>query len=156
MNSALATETRVDGVFSCCHVPSLAGFSELVVSVILVSAAVPLLLLILILIYKRCSHSHGSGVRAAARQDGEVWNDYEMQEHVQTPDAGNDLHTNISDSPYYNTIHFRAGGGPPTPRPSSSACEYTTLKFVRGPSDRGAAEDPIYSNVNEPKLDRKI
>ncbi|XP_035487804.1 polymeric immunoglobulin receptor-like isoform X1 [Scophthalmus maximus] len=135
---------------------SRAGFSELVVSVILVSAAVPLLLLILILIYKRCSHSHGSGVRAAARQDGEVWNDYEMQEHVQTPDAGNDLHTNISDSPYYNTIHFRAGGGPPTPRPSSSACEYTTLKFVRGPSDRGAAEDPIYSNVNEPKLDRKI
>ncbi|XP_040888924.1 uncharacterized protein LOC121178700 isoform X2 [Toxotes jaculatrix] len=118
----------------------IVGRSEAVIAVIICVAVLLMLMLILILIYKRFSHSKNTTNRAAAQHTRED-NVYEdIQENLQKPDTGNamstiyahaNLYTNPSSSLLYSSISFqKAGGEALMSDPSSSACEYSTLKFI--------------------------
>uniref|UniRef100_A0A8C4GZX5 Immunoglobulin domain-containing protein n=1 Tax=Dicentrarchus labrax TaxID=13489 RepID=A0A8C4GZX5_DICLA len=133
--------------------------SQVVITVGVCVAVLLLLLfvIILILIYKR-----------------ELLPDYvyeEVQVYVQKPDSGNavttiyataNFPTNPSASLHYSTINFKnssdkAGGEAVILKPSSSACEYSTVKNSQSPTystvnePSRSPEDPLYSTVNKPK-----
>lgn len=67
--------------------------------------------------------------------------------------------TNQSDSLCYSTIKFqkisdKAGGEALVPKPSSSACEYATVKYTVNPtystvSQSSSSKEPPYSTVTQ-------
>uniref|UniRef100_A0A3Q1HTZ4 Immunoglobulin V-set domain-containing protein n=1 Tax=Acanthochromis polyacanthus TaxID=80966 RepID=A0A3Q1HTZ4_9TELE len=93
----------------------------------------------------------------------------EIQERVQIPDSENALNTiyvtaNLPADPtpslHYSTIHFqsspdRAGREALIPKPSSSACQYSTVKYSRSSTDSAVSQpsgptgEPLYSTVNK-------
>ncbi|XP_044039615.1 uncharacterized protein LOC122870041 isoform X2 [Siniperca chuatsi] len=95
----------------------------------------------------------------------------EIQQHVQKPDSGNAMNTiyatanfptNPSDSLHYSSINFqsssgRAGGEALILKPSSAACEYSTVKYSQSPTystvnqPSRSSQDPLYSTVNKPQ-----
>ncbi|XP_038551882.1 CMRF35-like molecule 1 isoform X3 [Micropterus salmoides] len=146
------------------------GGSQVVVTVIVCVAVLLLLfVLILILIYKRFSHLMNTRKGAAAQNIREDYVYEEIQQPVQAPDSGNEMNTiyatanfptNPSASLHYSTINFqsssdRVGGETVILKPSSAACEYSTVKqnpaycTVNQPSS--SSEDPLYTTVNKPQ-----
>uniref|UniRef100_A0AAQ5Z0R6 Immunoglobulin V-set domain-containing protein n=1 Tax=Amphiprion ocellaris TaxID=80972 RepID=A0AAQ5Z0R6_AMPOC len=93
----------------------------------------------------------------------------EIQERLQIPDSENEMNTiyvtanlpaNPTPSLHYSTIHFqsspdRAGREALIPKPSSSACQYSTVKCSRSPTDSAVSQpsgptgEPLYSTVNK-------
>lgn len=128
-----------------------------------------LLAALLIFIYKRWSvPKHNTN--AAAETHPKENNIYEdIRERIQIPDSENAMKTvyvtanlpaNPTPSLHYCTIHFqsspdRAGSEALIPKPSSSACEYSTVKYSRSPTDSavsqpsGPSGEPLYSTVNK-------
>uniref|UniRef100_A0A7N6B6T5 Immunoglobulin V-set domain-containing protein n=1 Tax=Anabas testudineus TaxID=64144 RepID=A0A7N6B6T5_ANATE len=136
----------------------LTGRSHTIMTVIM-CALLLLLVLILILIYKSKNINYQSDY------------DYEeMQESLQKPGSETaatafyatvNVPTDQSDSLCYSTINFqkssfKAGGEAAALKPSSSVCEYDTVKHkaspiystVRQPS---SSAEPLYSTVNKTK-----
>uniref|UniRef100_A0A8P4KPD1 Immunoglobulin V-set domain-containing protein n=1 Tax=Dicentrarchus labrax TaxID=13489 RepID=A0A8P4KPD1_DICLA len=155
-----STQTLVDCVlnrsgFILCCVLCVAGGSQVVITLVVCVAVLLLLLfvIILILIYKRkkphSRHLHLDYVYE------------EVQDYVQKPDSGNAVTT------IYATANFptnpsaslsdKAGGEAVILKPSSSACEYSTVKNSQSPTystvnePSRSPEDPLYSTVNKPK-----
>lgn len=142
------------------------GVSEAIISVI-VCVAVLLFVILMILIYKRFSDSKNTGNGAAACRTKEDCTYEEIQERLQLPDSENATNTiyatvsspNPAPSTYYATINFQnsdeAAGE--TVRLSYSACEYSTVKFPKCPTDSSdtqlhrPTEEPLYSTVNKPR-----
>ncbi|XP_038551884.1 uncharacterized protein LOC119885741 isoform X4 [Micropterus salmoides] len=129
---------------------------SLVVVTLIVCVVVLLLLLfvlILILIYKRFSHLKNTRKGAEAQNIREDYVYEEIQQHIQTTVSGNDMNmiyanvnfpTNPSASQHYSSINFqscsdRVGGEAVILKPSSAACEYSTVK-----------QNPSYWTVNQP------
>ncbi|XP_045884556.1 polymeric immunoglobulin receptor-like [Micropterus dolomieu] len=145
------------------------GDSPVIITVIVCVAVLLLLLLIFILIYKRYSHSKNTRKGAAAQNIREDYVYEEIQQPVQAPDSGIEMNTiyananfptNPSASLHYSTINFqsssdRADGEAVILKPSSAACEYSTVKqsetysTVNQPSS--SSEDPLYTTVNKPQ-----
>ncbi|XP_039467921.1 CMRF35-like molecule 8 [Oreochromis aureus] len=142
------------------------GVSEAIISVI-VCVAVLLFVILMILIYKRFSDSKNTGNGAAACRTKEDCTYEEIQERLQLPDSENATNTiyatvsspNPAPSTHYATINFQnsdeAAGE--TVRLSYSACEYSTVKFPKCPTDSSdtqlyrPTEEPLYSTVNKPR-----
>ncbi|KAG7236865.1 hypothetical protein INR49_000169 [Caranx melampygus] len=87
----------------------------------------------------------------------------EIHELRPTPESGNAMNsiyvtancpTNPSASLHYSTINFHKAGGE-TPRPSSTGCEYSTVKFTQSPKTviqpSPSTADALYSTVNKPQ-----
>ncbi|XP_071351512.1 CMRF35-like molecule 1 isoform X4 [Trachinotus anak] len=145
------------------------GFEVIITVIVCVAVLLLLLVLILILICKRFSHSKKTRNGTTAQHVREDYVYEEIQEHLPKPDRGNamdtiyvsvNLPTNPSASLHYSTINFqnsseKAGGK--TPKPSSSACEYSTVKTIQSPTyltviqPSTSMEDTLYSTVNKPQ-----
>ncbi|KAL3978797.1 hypothetical protein ACER0C_019859 [Sarotherodon galilaeus] len=142
------------------------GVSEAIISVI-VCVAVLLFVILMILIYKRFSSSKNTGNGAAACRTKEDCTYEEIQERLQLSDSENATSTiyatisspNPAPSTHYATINFQnsdeAAGE--TVRLCYSACEYSTVKFPKCPTDLSdtqlhrPTEEPVYSTVNKPR-----
>ncbi|XP_045885516.1 polymeric immunoglobulin receptor-like [Micropterus dolomieu] len=181
-STTLSAESRVSPTSSTSPVISTQsttvsaesrGGSQVVVTVIVCVAVLLLLfVLILILIYKRFSHLMNTRKGAAAQNIREDYVYEEIQQPVQAPDSGNEMNTiyananlptNPSASLHYSTINFqsssdRADGEAVILKPSSAACEYSTVKqnpsywTVNQPSS--SSEEPLYTTVNKPQQHR--
>ncbi|XP_051272268.1 CMRF35-like molecule 8 isoform X10 [Dicentrarchus labrax] len=167
------TSTSTSPVSSTATSAERDGGSQVVITVGVCVAVLLLLLfvIILILIYKRRSHSKHTRTGAAAQHTREDYVYEEVQVYVQKPDSGNavttiyataNFPTNPSASLHYSTINFKnssdkAGGEAVILKPSSSACEYSTVKNSQSPTystvnePSRSPEDPLYSTVNKPK-----
>ncbi|GAA6230916.1 CMRF35-like molecule 8 isoform X1, partial [Lates japonicus] len=128
-----------------------------------------MLLLISILISKRFSRSKNTKNEAKAQHIREANVYEEIQECLQKPDTGNTTNTiyatanfpmNPPASLHYSTINFQNSsdkGEARIPRPSSSVCEYTTVKSIQSPANSPvvqqsrSTEDPLYATVNKPQ-----
>ncbi|XP_044040271.1 uncharacterized protein LOC122870256 [Siniperca chuatsi] len=147
-STAASTESRVSTTSSTSPVssnPIAAAYRSfpVLVTVIICVAVLLLFVLIFILIYKRLIHSKNTRNGAAAQYIKEDYVYEEIQQHVQKPDSGNAMNTiyatanfptNPSDSLHYSSINFqsssgRAGGEALILKPSSAACEYSTVKY---------------------------
>ncbi|XP_063329441.1 uncharacterized protein LOC134627360 [Pelmatolapia mariae] len=142
------------------------GVSEAIISVI-ICVAVLLFVILMILIYKRFSRSKNTGNGAAACRTKEDCTYEEIQERLQlsySENATNTIYATVSSpnpapSTHYATINFqnsdKAAGE--TVRLSYSACEYSTVKFPKCPTDSSdtqlhrPTEEPLYSTVNKPR-----
>ncbi|XP_026205829.1 polymeric immunoglobulin receptor-like isoform X2 [Anabas testudineus] len=145
------------------------GRSHTIMTVIM-CALLLLLVLILILIYKRIFCSTNRRNETATQHNREDYDYEEMQESLQKPGSETaatafyatvNVPTDQSDSLCYSTINFqkssfKAGGEAAALKPSSSVCEYDTVKHkaspiystVRQPS---SSAEPLYSTVNKTK-----
>ncbi|XP_035858104.1 CMRF35-like molecule 8 [Sander lucioperca] len=104
---------------------------------------------------------------AAAAQHKEEYIYEEIQEQPHNPDSGNAMNTmyataNFPTSPsaslHYSTVNFKnrsdkAGAEILLTKPSSSACEYSTVKNSQSQTsstvNQPSSEDPLYSTVNK-------
>ncbi|XP_023125830.2 uncharacterized protein LOC111568417 isoform X1 [Amphiprion ocellaris] len=124
---------------------------------------------LLIFIYKRWSapkHNTNAAAEMYPKENNII---EEIQERLQIPDSENEMNTiyvtanlpaNPTPSLHYSTIHFqsspdRAGREALIPKPSSSACQYSTVKCSRSPTDSAVSQpsgptgEPLYSTVNK-------
>uniref|UniRef100_A0A8C9YR05 Immunoglobulin V-set domain-containing protein n=1 Tax=Sander lucioperca TaxID=283035 RepID=A0A8C9YR05_SANLU len=151
---------------------------EIITVTVCVSVVVLLLLfvLILILIYKRKSyywfaehqtHAHMVHTKPHGRYLHPEYIYEEIQEQPHNPDSGNAMNTmyataNFPTSPsaslHYSTVNFKnrsdkAGAEILLTKPSSSACEYSTVKNSQSQTsstvNQPSSEDPLYSTVNK-------
>ncbi|KAK2861588.1 hypothetical protein Q5P01_001121 [Channa striata] len=147
------------------------GSSSVVIGIICVTLLMLLFVLISILLYKRfsCSKNPRNETAAAAKQNSEDYIYEEIQEPLQNPDSDNALVTTIyatasfppdpSASLRYMAIDFKmrsdkAGDETPVLRPSSTRCEYSTVKDRHSPTlnhPSRSAEEPLYSTVKHPE-----
>ncbi|XP_050930244.1 CMRF35-like molecule 8 isoform X7 [Lates calcarifer] len=148
---------------------SRAGLQTVMIVIPCVAVLLLLLLLISFLIYKRFSRSKNTKNEANAQHIREANIYEEIQECLQKPDTGNTttiIYTTASfpmnppASLHYSTINFQNSsdkGEARIPRPSSSICEYTTVKSIQSPADSPvvqrsrSTEDPLYTTVNKPQ-----
>ncbi|XP_051804030.1 polymeric immunoglobulin receptor-like [Acanthochromis polyacanthus] len=151
---------------------NLDGFQFICAVISFVAVLLLMLLLfvaLLIFIYKRSSVPKHNTNAAAERHPKENNIYEEIQERVQIPDSENALNTiyvtaNLPADPtpslHYSTIHFqsspdRAGREVLIPKPSSSACQYSTVKYSRSSTDSAVSQpsgptgEPLYSTVNK-------
>ncbi|KAE8298795.1 hypothetical protein D5F01_LYC03300 [Larimichthys crocea] len=109
--------------------------------IITMTARVVVLLLVpfvfgLFFIYKRFSHSKNTRNEAAAQNIREDCDYEDGEEHVQNGNSGNataNCSTDPSGSQRYSTINFQkqcGNGEVVILKPSSSACEYSTVKNI--------------------------
>ncbi|XP_078105410.1 uncharacterized protein LOC144517274 [Sander vitreus] len=149
------------------HAGRRGGPEGLITVTVGVSVVVLLLLfvLILILIYKR--HSKNKRNAAAAQHIKEEYIYEEIQEQPHNPDSGHAMNTmyatdNFPTSPsaslHYSTVNFKnrsdnAAAETLLTKPSSSACEYSTVKNSQSQTsstvNQPSSEDPLYSTVNK-------
>ncbi|XP_050930241.1 CMRF35-like molecule 8 isoform X4 [Lates calcarifer] len=145
------------------------GLERIIIVILCVAVLLLLLVLILILIRKRFSRSKNTKNEANAQHIREANIYEEIQECLQKPDTGNTttiIYTTASfpmnppASLHYSTINFQNSsdkGEARIPRPSSSICEYTTVKSIQSPADSPvvqrsrSTEDPLYTTVNKPQ-----
>ncbi|XP_042366615.1 uncharacterized protein LOC121960815 [Plectropomus leopardus] len=143
-----------------------AGGPQIVITgIVCVTVLLLLFVLILILIFKR----HSKNKRNAAATAQHIKEDYiyeEIQERPQTSDPGHAINSiyvtanlpqNPSASPHYSTISFQncSGGEALITRPSSAACEYSTVTYSQSPTcssvNQPSSDDPLYSTVCKPR-----
>ncbi|XP_074503597.1 uncharacterized protein LOC141774683 [Sebastes fasciatus] len=145
-----------------------AAVPVVIIVIVCVAALLLLLVLIGILIYKRHSkNKRNAAAAAAAQHNTEEYMYEELRVRPQEPDSGpamnNIYHTaNFPTKPsmHYSTINFphcsgEAGGEALTTKPSSSMCEYSTVKDSHRPTDstvnQPSSENPLYSTINKPQ-----
>ncbi|XP_054473185.1 polymeric immunoglobulin receptor-like [Anoplopoma fimbria] len=135
------------------------GGPPVLITVIVCVVVLLLCVPVVILIYRRRSKNKRNA--AAVQHIKEEYIYEEIQERPQKPDSGQEMNTiyvsanfptNPSASLLYSTINFQSCPGEPggealITRPSSSACEYSTVKVGQSPS----SEDPLYSTVKKPQ-----
>ncbi|XP_063329843.1 uncharacterized protein LOC134627566 [Pelmatolapia mariae] len=140
------------------------GISDVGIVLIIITGLV--FLVVFILVYKRISFSKNRGANAALQHAKELKDcTYEeIQERPQQPDQPENaltsiyvtasIPTDVAASPHYDSINFqscsdKAGGE--ALKPSSSACEYSTLTLSKCPTNptitqpSRPAEENLYS-----------
>uniref|UniRef100_A0A4W6BNE1 Immunoglobulin V-set domain-containing protein n=1 Tax=Lates calcarifer TaxID=8187 RepID=A0A4W6BNE1_LATCA len=150
-----------------CVVYLAAGLQTVMIVIPCVAVLLLLLLLISFLIYKRKRTAHTTMTLFKLYFQANIYE--EIQECLQKPDTGNTttiIYTTASfpmnppASLHYSTINFQNSsdkGEARIPRPSSSICEYTTVKSIQSPADSPvvqrsrSTEDPLYTTVNKPQ-----
>uniref|UniRef100_A0A4W6BVY9 Immunoglobulin V-set domain-containing protein n=1 Tax=Lates calcarifer TaxID=8187 RepID=A0A4W6BVY9_LATCA len=143
------------------------GLQTVMIVIPCVAVLLLLLLLISFLIYKRKRTAHTTMTLFKLYFQANIYE--EIQECLQKPDTGNTttiIYTTASfpmnppASLHYSTINFQNSsdkGEARIPRPSSSICEYTTVKSIQSPADSPvvqrsrSTEDPLYTTVNKPQ-----
>ncbi|XP_047439765.1 uncharacterized protein LOC125007171 isoform X2 [Mugil cephalus] len=146
------------------------GVPNLVIGVI-VCGAVLLLVIVWILVYKRFSCSRNPSNAAAEQHYKEDFVYEEIEERFQKPDSQNTMNavyvtvghpTNDPALLHYSTLHFqnsadKTGGEALIHKPSSSACQYSTLKYNNTPTASTIYQpltldqDPLYSTIKKPR-----
>ncbi|XP_065811530.1 polymeric immunoglobulin receptor-like isoform X1 [Labrus bergylta] len=133
-----------------------------VIAVIVCAVVLLLFVLISIVTYKRLSLSKRTRHGAAAQNTKEDYIYEEIQERVTNPDSRHatktvyatvDFPKNSSPSLHYSAISFQqsSGGEGLTLKPSSSACEYSSVKQSPSAANQASrpSEEPFYSTVNK-------
>ncbi|XP_060897593.1 uncharacterized protein LOC132977167 [Labrus mixtus] len=145
--------------------PERADVSVHVIAVIICAVVLLLFVLILIVIYKRLYLSKRTRHGAAAQNTEEDYVYEEIQERITNPDSRHatktvyatvDFPKNSSASLHYSAISFQrssgnAGGEGLTLKPSSSACEYSSVNQSPSAANQASrpSEEPLYSTVNK-------
>ncbi|XP_028285143.1 uncharacterized protein LOC114450904 isoform X2 [Parambassis ranga] len=148
-------------------IPKESHSSPEVITVIICVSVLLLFVAVLIFIYKIYSHSKTKG-NAAAQQVNESCIYEDIQEGLQQSHNGINIYvtanrpTSDSAGLHYSTIQFKgsadtAPGRGRMPKQSSSACQYSALKYSKSPTSSPFNQpptreaEPLYSMVKKPQ-----